>query len=120
MLEHWSGAGMLLYLVKQLRPEIANVTRELLKANNHANHAAFKELLCMIKAVLDTMDLGLKIEHTWNTNKPWKIVCFSNSNYVGDPENRRSISGSILYVLGVPASLQSMSQKSVYPFPAQR
>ena len=43
--EYWSGVGMLLYLVKHSRPYIANMTRELLKANYGANPAAFKELL---------------------------------------------------------------------------
>ena len=43
--EHHSNVGMLLYLVKHLHPDITNLTRELLKANNGANPAAFKELL---------------------------------------------------------------------------
>ena len=41
------------------------------------------------------------------------IVCFSNSNYAGDPVSRQSISGFILYVLGVPVSWQSKLQKRV-------
>ena len=43
--EYWLGVGMLLNLVKHSKQEIANATRELLKANNGANPAAFKELL---------------------------------------------------------------------------
>ena len=35
-----SGIGMLLYLVKHSRPNLANATRELSKANNGANPAA--------------------------------------------------------------------------------
>ena len=38
--DYWSGAGMLLYLVKHSCPDLANVTRELSKANNGANPAA--------------------------------------------------------------------------------
>ena len=38
---------------------------------------------------------------------------FSNSVYVGDPVSRKSISGFILYVLGVLISWQSKGQKSV-------
>ena len=34
-------------------------------------------------------------------------VCFSNSNYLGDPVTRKSIRGFVLYVLGVPFSWQS-------------
>ena len=46
--EHWSGLGMLLYLVKHSRPDIANTTKELLKGNDGTNSATFKELLYVI------------------------------------------------------------------------
>ena len=91
---------MLLYLVKHLCPNLANVTKELSKANDGSMPAAFKELLCLIKYVLDVRNLGLKR----NSNKPWEMVRFSNSDYAGDQESRRSISGFILYVLGVLVS----------------
>ena len=67
------GVGLLLYLVKHLYPDIANATRELLKAGG-ANPAAFKKLLHVIKYNLDPNDLGLKIKPTGNTNKPWDII----------------------------------------------
>ena len=53
-------------IVKHLQPNIANATRELSKANNRANPAAYKEYLHVIKHVLDTKNLGLKIEPTGN------------------------------------------------------
>ena len=62
----------------------------------------------MVKYILDTEMLGLKFEPMGNSNAPWEIVCFSDSNYAGDP-----ISGFILYVLGVLVSWQLKSQKSV-------
>ena len=73
---------MLLYLMKHLHPDLANIARELEKANDGANPSAFKELLHLIKYVLDTNSLGLKIEPTGESNKPWETVYFSNSNYV--------------------------------------
>ena len=92
---------------------LANITRELLKANNGANPATYKELLCVIKYVLDTKNLGFKIESTENSNEPREIICFSDSDYAGEWVSRKSISGFILYVLGVPVSWQSKSQKSM-------
>ena len=86
------------------RPGIANKTRELSRANDGANYAAFKELLCVIKYVLDTKRFGLKLEPTGNANIPSEKVCFSDSDYDGDLVSRRSISGFILYVLGVLVS----------------
>ena len=89
---------MLLYLVKYLHPNLLNMTRELLKANNCVNPAAYKELLCVIKYVLNMKNLRLKNEPTGNSNEPWEMTCFSNSDYAGDPVSRRSISGFVLYV----------------------
>ena len=70
------------------------------------------QLLCVIKHVLDTKNLGLKIEHMRNSNKPWEIVYFCNCNCAGDQVQRISISGFMLCVLGIPVC-QSKSQKSV-------
>ena len=44
---------MLLFLVKHSRPVIANITRELSKANDSANPEAFKELFHVIRYLLD-------------------------------------------------------------------
>ena len=104
---------MLLYLVKHSWPNLTNATRELSKANDGANPAAYKELLCVIKYVLNTKKLGLRIKPMGNSNEPWEIICFSDSNYVGDPVSRRSISCIILHVLGALVSWQSKLQKSV-------
>ena len=101
------GVGMLLYLVKHLRPNLTNATRELLKVNDSANPTAYKELLCVIKYVMDIQNLGLEIKPTGNSKELWKIVCFSYSDYAGDPVNRQSISGFILYVLGILVSWRS-------------
>ena len=69
---------MLLYLVKHSRPDIANATRELSKANNGVNPVVYKELLRMIKYIVETENLG-KIEPMGNSNKAWEIICFSDS-----------------------------------------
>ena len=83
------------------------MTRELSKTNDGANPAVCKELLHVIKYVLNMENLGVKIESTGNFNKPWEIVCLSNSNYAGDLVSKQSISGFILYVLSVPVSWHS-------------
>ena len=99
---------MLLYLIKHSHSNLANMTRELSKTNNGESPMTYKELLHVIRYVLDTKNLGLKIKPMMNSNEPWEIFCFSNSYYVG------SISGFILYVLGVLISWQFQSQKSVF------
>ena len=97
--------SMLLYLLKHLHPDLANVTRKLSKANGGVNPAAKKELLFVFKYVSDTKNLCLKIKPMGNSNKPWEVVYFSYIDYAVDPISRSSISDFILYVLGVPSLL---------------
>ena len=67
----------------------------------------------MIRYVLDTKNLGFKLESSSDASKPWELVCFSYSDYVGDPISRRSISGFTLFVLGVLVCWQSKAQQSM-------
>ena len=109
-----SGVGMLLYLVKYTRPDIANPVRELSKMLDGSTEASFKEMLRVIKYVLDTKNMGLRVEPTIDTkDEPWELVCYSDSDYASDPDSRRSVSGYILYVRGVPICWRSKAQKSI-------
>ena len=51
--EYWLGVRMLWFPMKHSRPDIINASRKLSEANDSAKSAAFKELLCVIKYVLD-------------------------------------------------------------------
>ncbi len=108
-----SGVVMLLYLVMHSRSDIANAVRELSKVLDGANVAAYKEMHQVIKYVLDTRDLGLHIEPSQGSEQPWELICFSDSDYAGEPDIRRSVSGFVIYVHGVPISRRSKTQHSV-------
>ena len=109
-----SGVGMLLYLVKHSRPDIANAVRELSKALDGTSPAAYKELMRVLKFVLDTRNMSLKIQpNKQDSLTEWDIVAFSDSDYAGDSETRISIAGFILYLMGVPISWKSKGQKGV-------
>ena len=110
--EYRTGVGMLLYLVKHSRPEIANAVRELSKVLGKASEADLKEMRRVIKYVLDTRTRGLKLEPKMEGNQ-WNLEIFSDSDFAGDKEKRLSVSGFILYLCGVPVSWKSKSQKSV-------
>ena len=53
-----------------LAPNLANTTKELSKANDVVNPAAYKEILHLIKYVIDMKNLGLKIEPLENSKEP--------------------------------------------------
>jgi len=109
-----SGVGMLLYLVKHSRPDIANVTRELSKCMDKATPEAFKELKRAIKFVLDTKNYGLKIEPKADPKAlVWNMVCYCDSDYAGDRATQKSVSGFILFLMGVAILWRSKAQQSV-------
>lgn len=108
-----SGVAMLLYLVKHTRPEIANAVRELSKALDCPSPVAYKEMLCVIKHLLDTKNLGIQVALVALVDNEWLLVTFSDSDFGGDKETRASVAGFILYLMGVPISWQSKGQKSV-------
>ena len=102
----------LLYLVKHSRPDISNAVRELSKVLDGPSEAAFKEMLRVVKYVLDTKNYALKIHPKWNDNK-WQMVAYSDSDWATDPETRISIAGYIVYFCGVPISWRSKGMKCV-------
>ena len=104
---------MLLYLVKHSRPDIANAVRELSKCMTGANAAAFKELMRVIKFVLDTRAYGLKLAPKWVDTMLWELKIYSDSDWAGDKDNRKSITGFIIFLLGAPILWRSKAQGSV-------
>ena len=110
-----SGVGMLLYLVKHSRPDIANVTRELSKVLDRPTQAAFKELKRAIKFVLDTEHYGLAIIPRVPEDKSasWELKVYSDSDWAGDKDTRISVSGFGVFLMGVPISWKSKAQRSV-------
>ena len=103
---------MFLCLVKQSKPDIVNMTQELPKIINGANQTTFLNMYQVIKNVLAMRSLALKLEPKGCEKKSWDTVCFSFSDYSEDSVTRRNIIGFILYVLGVPVSLQLKAQRS--------
>jgi len=109
-----SGVGMLLYLVKHSRPDIANTTRELSKLMDKPTPAANKEMKRVLKYVIDTKDYGLKINSTpLSSNGMFEVILFSDSDWAGDTGTRKSVTGYCIFFQGCPISWKSKGQTSV-------
>ena len=110
-----SGVGMLLYLVKHSRPEIANGVRQLSKALIGPSEAAFKDMLRMIKFVLETRNKVVKLEPVFEQAEEiiWNVLAFSDSDFAGDAETRLSVARFVLHLMGVPISRRSKGMKIV-------
>jgi Reverse transcriptase (RNA-dependent DNA polymerase)/gag-polypeptide of LTR copia-type len=107
-----TGVGMLLYLIKHSRPDICNAVRELTKCLDGATPVAYKEMMRLIKYVLDTKDRGLKVAPT-PTKLEWDMLVYSDSDWAGDKDDRKSISGYMIFLNGVLVCWRSKSQQSV-------
>jgi hypothetical protein len=108
-----SGVGMLLYLVKHSRPDIANAVRELSKMMDGPTPAAMKELKRVIKFVLDTQDYGLKLEPEKMKDNKWILKVYTDSDWAGDKNTRLSVTGYVLFLMNVPILWKSKAQKSL-------
>jgi hypothetical protein len=106
-----SNIGSLLYLVKLSRPDLCNAVRELSKVMDGATPGQVKELRRLINYVYQTREMGLKME--FSREHPWEIEAFSDSDFGGDKDGRKSVSGSIVMVSGVPISWKSKGQNTV-------
>ena len=62
--------------------------------------AAYKGILRVIKFILYTQLFCSKMEPK-KEEEDWNLVVYSESNWAGDTENFISITGCIIYLLGV-------------------
>jgi hypothetical protein len=110
--EFRSGVGSLLYLLKHSRPDLSNSVRELSKVMDGANKAHQKALLRAIKFVEQTQERKLVLSPVCN-DLIWEIKAYSDSDFAGDTETRKSVSGYIIYLNGAAIAWRSKGQKSV-------
>jgi hypothetical protein len=108
-----SVVGSLLQLVKYSRPDLANGVRELAKCMDGATLGAYKEMIRILKFTIDTKDFGIKIQPKLNEDGIWNLALYSDSDWAGDKNNSRSVSGYIMFLCGVPIMWKSCLQKTV-------
>lgn len=75
---------MLLCLPKYRRPDISNPVRELSKGMKEATWNALKELKRILKYVVDTRDLGLKLQPKGGNMANWELTIYTDSDWAGD------------------------------------
>ena len=70
-------------------------------------------MLRVIKYVLDTKTLGLNMCPSGEPGDAWTMTCFTDSDWANDPETRRSVSGYVIMIHGVPICWRSKAQRAV-------
>ena len=107
-----SGVGMLLFLVKYSRPDLANIVRELSRVNDGATKGHMSMLLRVIKFTFDTKNRVLSYELK-NEKGNWELRAFCDSDWAGNKDDRRSITGYCIYLQGCLVAWKSRAQKNV-------
>jgi len=90
-----------------------SAVRELSKVLGKATEAAYKELLRCVKFVLGTKLKGLKLSPKMDLEGLWTLEVYSDSDWAGDPNDRKSVGCYIIFLNGVPIAWRSRSQKVV-------
>jgi hypothetical protein len=108
-----TGVGMLMYCIKHSRPDIANAVRELTKVLGKATPAAYKEMLRVAKFISDTRNMGLKVDPVVPEDGKWKLEVYSDSDWAGSKDDRRSVGSFYIFLNNVLIEWRSKSQKVV-------
>jgi hypothetical protein len=111
--EFRSGVGSLLYLVKHSRPDIANAVRNLSKVMDGATEAHQKILYRTIKYVIDTRGRALLMQPVNSKGRYWEIEAYSDSDWASMENNRKSVSGFVVFLNGVLVSWKSKQQEVI-------
>jgi len=98
-----SGVGMLLHLLKHSSIDLGNPVRQLTKVLKSPTLLAYEEMLRIIKFVLETATMGLKLVPTFTKGQlEWRLLGASDSDWANDKDNRKSIMAFILFLNGIP------------------
>jgi hypothetical protein len=103
------GVGMLLYLVKHSRPDLSNAVRELSKVMDRATEEHLSLMHRVVKFVLGTKTRGTLVK----PNVDCGVMAYVDSDFAGDRGNRRSITGYLVHLFGVPVAWKSRQQGGV-------
>lgn len=107
-----SGVGSLLYLLKHSRPDLSNSVRELSKVMDRANKAHEKMLHRVIRFVEQTKNRCLVLAPI-KEKLTWNLKGYCDSDFAGDSDTRKSVSGFVIYLCGAAIAWRSKGQKSV-------
>ena len=109
-----SAVGTLLQFVKHSRPDISNSVRELSKSMDYATKDAFEEMRRVMTFVINTKYCGLKLKPSpLPDNLEWTMTVYTDSDWAGDKESRRSVTGFIIFLMDCPIIWSSKQQSCV-------
>ena len=103
-----SAVGSLIYLVTGTRPDIAVATGEVAKFCENPGRQHWAAVKRILRYLRGTMDVGLLFNP-----RDISLTGYCDADWAGDLDNRRSTTGYIFVIGGVPVSWKSKRQQTV-------
>jgi hypothetical protein len=85
-----STVGSLLYIVKHSRSDISNSVQKFSKVIDRTDEGHWKELMRLVKYV--SLSRNKQLSTFPNEQEAWNLKVFTDSDYCGDKDTRRSVS----------------------------
>jgi hypothetical protein len=103
-----NAVGSLIYLVTGTRPDLAVATSTVAKFCENPGPAHWTAVKRILRYLKGTSDWGLLFNPKNDT-----LVGYSDADWAGDPDSRRSTTGYLFTIGGVPVSWKSKKQATV-------
>lgn len=103
------AVGSLMYCALATRPDLALALSVLSKFNSCPRQQHWLAIKRVFRYLKGTPNHGLIYQ---KVAKP-KLVCFTDADWAGDHENRKSLSGMVSFITSGPISYKSQQQNSV-------
>ena len=100
--------GALLYLALNTRPDISYAVGVLARFNTYPNHRACKALVRVLIYLRTTQSLGIQFKDDF-----LNLFAYSDADWAGDLDTRRSTTNYVIYAAGGPIAWQSKLQSTI-------
>jgi hypothetical protein len=107
------GCGALMFLATQTRPDIAQATHRLCRFMSNPGRAHWNGVKRVFRYLKGTADLGITFKGGQGQGSGPACVAYSDADYANDPDNRRSVTGNVVFLFGGPISWSSKLQRTV-------
>ncbi|XP_059088714.1 uncharacterized protein LOC131884843 [Tigriopus californicus] len=91
------------------RPDLAFAVATVAKFGSHPGHVHWSAVTRILRYLQGTLELGISYSRTSTS----ELVGFLDSDWAGDPEDRKSTSSYVFMLAGGPISWKNQKQKSV-------
>lgn len=109
--EYQRAVGSLMYAMVQTRPDIAYAVSTLAQYSSNPNQTHWTAVKRIFRYLKGTLNLG--IEYSRDARRGNELVGYSDADYAGDRDSRRSTSGFVFMLAGGPITWASRKQTSV-------